>query len=169
MLSPRLLLLSLLFLVSCQLRYARCSSLLSPILEVQRQHQLLRHNLLKEFNNSTQILAWCLYIMSFIGLFEQLQLLPSHLMLAFEETFYMVFFEVAKYRKIINPLIMDYATRHMAFQETKQKKSLDVYVFTQEQRDRLQDWRAGLSCINKCKFCNIVGPFDFHLSSTKEP
>lgn len=68
-----------------------------------------------------------------MGLYSCLQFLPSHMLLTFEEVFYIEFFEHAKMSGIFIPLDTEYATRHVAFQDAKDQNPLDLTIVYSEQ------------------------------------
>lgn len=52
-----------------------------------------------------------------MGHFAWVKFLPSHFMLAFEETFYIGFFEQASLSGLFNPLTKQHMTRYVAYHE----------------------------------------------------
>ena len=76
-----------------------------------------------------------------MGLYSQLQFLPNHFMLTFEEAFYTGFFEQAQHSCLFIPVITDYQARFIAFSKVEEKNlRRQLQLMTQEQRDKEHRW-----------------------------
>lgn len=83
-----------------------------------------------------------------MGLYAQLQFMPSHFMLAFEEAFHTGFFEQARPSRIFSPITIDYGARYIAFSAAEDENPQALQLLSFEHQLRQRRWEARLQKIN---------------------
>ncbi len=67
-----------------------------------------------------------------MGLYSQVQFMPSHFLLTFEEAFYTGFFEHAKDSLIFSPIITNYEARYIAFAKAEDKNPYNLQLESED-------------------------------------